>query len=83
MKKIILVALLALALAAGYTGARLMAGEMMSKIGEAAEGGNLLGASVKNPLGENLGTIGDIVAGPGGNRFFYKSHSAADIGPQE
>lgn len=83
MKKIILVALLALALAAGYTGARLMAGEMMSKIGETAEGGNLLGASVKNPRGENLGTIGDIVAGPGGNRFFYKSHSAADIGPQE
>jgi len=83
MKKIILFALLGLALITGYTGARVMAGEMVSKSWETAEGGNLLGASVKNPRGENLGTIGDIVAGPGGNRFFYKSHSAADIGPQE
>ena len=70
MRKIILVTVLALALTAGYTGARFMASEMMSKSGETAESGNLLGAPVIDSRGENLGTIGDIVAGPEGRAGF-------------
>jgi sporulation protein YlmC with PRC-barrel domain len=44
-----------------------MAYEMMSKSGETSE---LLGAKVKNPQGEDLGTITEIVTGPEGRAAF-------------
>ena len=67
MRKIILAAVLVLALIFGYAVAKSMAHEMMSKSGETSE---LLGTAVKNPQGEDLGTIADIVTGPEGRVAF-------------
>ncbi len=70
MSKIVVVTVLVLALSIGYTGARLMARESMLKSGEMGESSDMLGASVKDLRGENLGTIGDIVTGPEGHAAF-------------
>ena len=67
MKKIILIGVLVSALIFGYAAAKSRAHEMMSKSGETSE---LLGATVKNPQGEDLGTITQIVTGPEGRIAF-------------
>jgi len=70
MRKIMIVTALVLALIFGYAVARSMAHEKMSKSGERAEVNKLLGASIKNPQGEDLGTIADVVTGPEGRDAF-------------
>jgi len=70
MRKIILAIVLVLALSIGYAVAKSMAHEMMSKSGERAEVSKLLGTLIKNPQGEDLGTITDVVTGPEGRVAF-------------
>jgi hypothetical protein len=70
MRKIIIVTALVLALTFGYAVAQSMAHEKMSKSGEKAEVSKLLGTSIKNPQGEDLGTIADVVTGPEGHVAF-------------
>ncbi len=67
MRRIMIVTALVLMLIFGYGVARSMAHEMMSKSGETSE---LLGATVKNPEGEDLGIITDVVTGPEGRVAF-------------
>lgn len=59
-----------LALIFGYTVAKSMAHEMMEKSGETSEVSKLLGTTVKNFQGEDLGTITDVVTGPEGRIAF-------------
>jgi len=66
----IMAAVLILALIFGYTGPNAMAQESMEKSGKTSEVSELLGKEVKNPQGEDLGTITDIVAGPEGRVAF-------------
>jgi hypothetical protein len=70
MRKMMIVTALVLALIFGYAVARSMAHEKMSKSGERAEGSKLLGTSIKNPQGEDLGTITGVVTGPEGRVAF-------------
>ena len=70
MRKIMLATLVIFALIFGYTVAKSMAHEMMEKSGETSEVSKLLGASIKNLQGENLGTITDVVSGPEGRVTF-------------
>jgi len=67
MRKVMIAMALVLALIFGYAVANSMAHEMMSKSGEPSE---ILGATVKNPQGEDLGTITDVVTGPEGRVAF-------------
>jgi len=67
MRKVMIATALVLALIFGYAVANSMAHEMMSKSGETSE---ILGATVKNPQGEDLGTIADVVTGPEGRVAF-------------
>jgi len=61
---------LVLALIFGYAAARSMAHEMTSKGRGPSEVSKLSGAMVKNPQGEDLGTITDVVTGPEGRAAF-------------
>jgi hypothetical protein len=70
MRKIIIVTALVLALIFGYAVAKSMAHEQMSKSAERDEVSRLLGTSIKNPQGEDLGTIADVVIGPEGRVAF-------------
>jgi sporulation protein YlmC with PRC-barrel domain len=70
MKKIIIVTAMVLALILGYAVAESMAHEKMSKSTERAEVSKLLGTSIKNLQGEDLGTIADVVTGPEGRVAF-------------
>jgi hypothetical protein len=70
MRKIIIVTALVLGLIFGYAVARSMADEKMSKSEERAEVNKLVGAMVKSPQGEDLGTITDVVTGPEGRVAF-------------
>ena len=70
MRKTMIVTALVLTLIFGYAVAKSMAHEMMSKSGERAEVSKLLGTLIKNPQGEDLGTITDVVTGPEGRVAF-------------
>jgi Tfp pilus assembly protein PilO len=61
MRRIMVTIALVLALIFGYAVARSMADEMTAKSGETCEIKNLVGNSVKNPQGEDLGIIIDFV----------------------
>jgi sporulation protein YlmC with PRC-barrel domain len=63
-------AVLILAVIIGYTVPNAMTHEMMEKNGGKSEVSELLGKGVKNPQGENLGTITDVVTGPEGRIAF-------------
>ena len=65
-----LAAVLILALIFGYTVSYAMVQEMIEKSGETSEVSELLGKGVKNPKGEDLGTITDVVTGPEGRIAF-------------
>jgi len=67
MRRIMIATALVLVLVFGYAVAKSVAHEMMSKSGETSD---LLGSSVKNPQGEDLGTIADVVTGPEGRVAF-------------
>ena len=64
MKRVIFAVALVLALIFGFTVAKSIAGGMMSKSGEACEVSKLIGATIKDPQGEDLGVITDVLAGP-------------------
>jgi hypothetical protein len=66
MGRIMFAAVLILTLVFGYTVPNVMADEMTQKSGKTSEVSELFGKGVKNPKGEDLGTITDLVAGPGG-----------------
>jgi hypothetical protein len=66
MGRIMLEAVLILVLIFGYAVPNTMADEMMEKNGRTSGISELLGKGVENPKGEDLGTITDLVAGPGG-----------------
>jgi sporulation protein YlmC with PRC-barrel domain len=70
MRSIMLAAVLILAVIIGYSVPNAVAYEMMGKSGETSEVSELLGKGVKNPKGEDLGTITDVVAGPEGRVAF-------------
>lgn len=70
MKRVILAMVLILALIFGCTGAMSISHEMMSRSGETVEVSKLIGTSVKNPQGEDIGRIIDIVTGPEGRVAF-------------
>jgi len=70
MRRIMLAAVLISALIFGYTVPNAMAQEMMEKSGETSEVSKLLGKGVRNPKGEDLGTITDVVTGPEGRIAF-------------
>ncbi len=65
-----IVTALVLALTFGYAVAKSMAHEKMSNSGERGEVSKLLGTSIKNPQGEDLGTITGVVTGPEGRVAF-------------
>ncbi len=67
MKRIMIATALVLVLVFGYAVAKSMADEMTSKSGETSE---LLGTTVKNPQGEDLGAISEVVKGPEGRIAF-------------
>lgn len=67
MRKIMIAAALGLVFIFGVSLAKSTGDEMMSGSGEKSE---LLGTSVKNALGENLGIITDVVIGPEGRVSF-------------
>ena len=70
MRKMMIVTALVSVLIFGYGVAKSIAHEKMSKSGERAEVSKLLGTSIKNPQGEDLGTIADVVTGPEGRVAF-------------
>ncbi len=70
MKNIMIATALVLAFIFGYAVAESMAHEMTSKGREPSEVSKLSGAMVKNPQGEDLGTIIDVVTGPEGRAAF-------------
>jgi hypothetical protein len=70
MRKMMLATVLVLAVIFGYAATRSIAHEMMSRSEKTSETTKLLGASVKNPGGEDLGTIADVVTGPEGRVAF-------------
>ena len=70
MRRIMLAAVLILAVIIGYTVPNAMAQEMMEKGGKTSEVSELLGKGVKNPKGEDLGTITYVVVGPEGRVAF-------------
>lgn len=70
MGRLMLAVILTLALIFGYSVPNAIAREMIEKSGEMSEVSELLGKGVKNPKGEGLGTITDLVAGPEGHIAF-------------
>ncbi len=70
MRKGMTATALILVLLFGYTVAESMAHGRMSRRGGTSEVSNLPGATVKNPQGEDLGIINDIVTGPEGRATF-------------
>src|SRR4030042_8483 len=70
MRKMMIVTALVSVLIFGYGVAKSIAHEKMSKSGERAEVSKLLGTSIKNSQGEDLGTIADVVTGPEGRVAF-------------
>ncbi len=67
MRKIMTVAALVLTLIFGFAVARSVASEMMETTGQTS---GFVGATVKNPKGEDLGIITDVVTGPGDRSAF-------------
>ena len=61
---------LAFLLSVGYATTRAVADERTSRSGETSESRKLAGKTVKNPHGENLGIITDVVTGPQGQTAF-------------
>jgi sporulation protein YlmC with PRC-barrel domain len=70
MRKIILAGTLALVAVFGYAVTESIPYEMVSKIGETSEPRELIGATIKDSQGENLGAIIDVVIGPEGRIAF-------------
>jgi len=70
MERLMLAVILTLALISGYSVPKVTASEMMEKSGKKSEVSKLLGKGVKNPMGEALGTITDLSAGPEGHIAF-------------
>ncbi len=70
MRKMMIATALVLALIFGYAAARSMAHEMTSTGRGASEASKLTGAMVKNPQGEDLGAITNVVTGPEGRAAF-------------
>ena len=70
MKRLMLAVMLVLALIVGYAVTESMAHGAMSKSGEASEVSKLIGTTIKDSRGEDLGTITDIVTGPEGRAAF-------------
>jgi sporulation protein YlmC with PRC-barrel domain len=70
MRKIMIATVLVLALILGYGAAKSAALERASKGGETSEVAKLFGKAVKNPQGEDLGRITDVVTGPQGRIAF-------------
>jgi hypothetical protein len=70
MRRIMPAVVLIIALIFGYSVPNAMAREMIEKSGETSEASALLGKGVKNPKGEDLGTIIDVVTGPEGHIAF-------------
>jgi hypothetical protein len=70
MRKVMIATALVLALIFGYAVANSMAHEMMSKSGETSGVSKLLGTTIKDPQGQDLGRIIDIVTGPEGRVAF-------------
>jgi hypothetical protein len=71
MEKLLRIAImLVFALSVGYATTRTIGDERTSRSGEISEPRKLAGKTVKNPQGENLGVITDIVAGPQGRTAF-------------
>jgi hypothetical protein len=67
MKRTMIAVVLSFVFIFGVTLAKPMAHDTMSKSGETS---TLLGAMVKNPQGEDLGNIADVVTGPEGQVAF-------------
>lgn len=67
MRRIMMAMALVLSLIFGFPLTKSIPQEMMSKSGETSD---LLGAMVKNPNGEDLGAITDVVIGPEGRIAF-------------
>ena len=70
MRRMMLATALVLAIIFGYAATRSMAHEIISRTEETSEATKLLGTLVKNPRGEDLGTINDVVTGPEGRVAF-------------
>lgn len=70
MKRAMLAVMLILALTFGYAVATPIAQGTMSKSEEVSEVSKLIGTTVKDSRGEDLGIISDIVTGPGGRMAF-------------
>jgi len=70
MRRIMLAIVLILAVVFGYAAAKSKADEMTPGIGETSEVSKLVGTTVKDPQGEDLGTITDVVTGPEGRVAF-------------
>jgi len=70
MRRIMLAIVLILAVVFGYAAAKSKADEMTSGIGETPEVSKLVGTTVKDPQGEDRGTITDVVTGPEGRVAF-------------
>jgi hypothetical protein len=70
MKKIALIGVLVSALIFGYAVAKSMAHEIISNSGETSEVSKLIGTTIKDPQGEDLGIIIDVVTGPEGRTAF-------------
>ena len=70
MKRVTVAIVPILALTFEFTVAKCMADGMMPKSGEASEVSKLIGATIKDPHGEDLGKITDVVTGPEG-RFTF------------
>jgi hypothetical protein len=70
MRKIIVAGTLALVVIFGYAVTESIPYEMMSKIGETSEPRELIGATIKDSQGEDLGAIIEVVIGPEGRIAF-------------
>jgi len=70
MKRVTFAVALVLALIFGFTVAKSIADGMKSKSGEASKVSKLIGVTIKDPHGEDLGTITDVVTGPEGRVAF-------------
>ncbi len=70
MKRVMLAVALVLLLIVGFAAAKSIAHGTMSRSGEASEVDNLIGTTVQDSKGEDLGTIAEVVAGPEGRLAF-------------
>ncbi len=62
--------MLVFALSVRYAASQPVSHEKVSIRGESSQAGDVIGMAVKNPQGDPLGIITDVVAGPQGRRAF-------------